>query len=578
MDKIKKIETIRHSLAHIMATAVQELYPGTKFGIGPAIESGFYYDFDLPKKISPEDLPKIEKKMRELIKKDIKFEKKIISKEEAKKIFKDQPYKLELIKEIPEKKVSIYKSGDFVDLCKGPHIKSTKNINSDGFKLTKIAGAYWRGNEKNKMLVRIYGLAFETKKELGSYLQKLDYAEKYNHRKIGKELELFAISQEVGQGLPIWLPNGFVIRRVLEDYMIQFERSYGYQHIITPHINKKELFELSGHLDYYKESMYSPIKIDNEIYYLKPMNCPAGMIVYKMKSHSYRELPLKLGELGTVYRYEKSGELHGLERVRGFTQNDAHIFCAPEQLEDQFIEIIEMLEKFYKDLGFTNYKYRLSLSDKNSSKYVGSQRRWKQAENTLKKVLSKHKIKFIEAIGEAAFYGPKLDIQAVNVFGKEDTISTIQFDFNLPERFDLTYINDKGKSQRPFVLHRALIGSFERFFAFLIEFYAGAFPVWLSPIQAQIISVSQKFNQYGKEVAKQLQDQGIRAKLNNNNETLSKKIRQGEKQKIPYLLVVGDKETRHKSVRIRKRKKGDIGEMKLDKFIKKIKKEIKNKL
>jgi len=578
MDKIKKIETIRHSLAHIMATAVQELYPGTKFGIGPAIESGFYYDFDLPKKISPEDLPKIEKKMRELIKKDIKFEKKIISKEEAKKIFKDQPYKLELIKEIPEKKVSIYKSGDFVDLCKGPHIKSTKNINSDGFKLTKIAGAYWRGNEKNKMLVRIYGLAFETKKELGSYLQKLDYAEKYNHRKIGKELELFAISQEVGQGLPIWLPNGFVIRRVLEDYMIQFERSYGYQHIITPHINKKELFELSGHLDYYKESMYSPIKIDNEIYYLKPMNCPAGMIVYKMKSHSYRELPLKLGELGTVYRYEKSGELHGLERVRGFTQNDAHIFCAPEQLEDQFIEIIEMLEKFYKDLGFTNYKYRLSLSDKNSSKYVGSQRRWKQAENTLKKVLSKHKIKFIEAIGEAAFYGPKLDIQAVNVFGKEDTISTIQFDFNLPERFDLTYINDKGKSQRPFVLHRALIGSFERFFAFLIEFYAGAFPVWLSPIQAQIISVSQKFNQYGKEVAKQLQDQGIRAKLNNNNETLSKKIRQGEKQKIPYLLIVGDKETRHKSVRIRKRKKGDIGEMKLDKFIKKIKKEIKNKL
>ncbi len=600
-QSITNLEILRHSMAHLMATAILKLWPDVRFGIGPTVADGFYYDIEIPNySLKAEDLKKIEKQMKKLISANLEFTKQEISIDEAIEMFTElkQPYKVELLNDLKKhgttiyeeiennnknntnkiSTVTLYTTGDFTDLCRGPHIASTKDLSQLTFKLNKLAGAYWRGDEHNSMLTRIYGLAFLTKNELADYLKKIEYAEKNNHRKIGKEMELFTISQEVGQGLPIWLPRGFIIRRVLEDYMIRFERSYGYDHIITPHINKQELFERSGHLSHYKESMYPPINIDDETYYLKPMNCPAGMTVYKMKPRSYKELPLKIGELGTVYRYEKSGELHGLQRVRGFTQNDAHIYCTPEQLEAQFMEVVEMLEKFYQDLGFTNYSYRLSLSDKNSDKYVGDPKLWQQAETTLKKVLTKHNIKYTEAIGEAAFYGPKLDVQAVNIFGKEDTISTVQFDFNLPERFDLTYVAADGSiNQRPFVIHRALIGSFERFFAFLIEYYAGAFPLWLAPTQVKIIAVSEKHINHCQKLVQEFKDQDIRTDIDISDETVGNKIRKAIKEKTPYMLVIGDKEISSPNLHIRQRGSDKITEMTKDKFIKHISQLITNK-
>ncbi|MFH0846297.1 MAG: threonine--tRNA ligase [Patescibacteria group bacterium] len=565
----------RHSLAHLLAMAMLKIDPSAKLAIGPAIDNGFYYDFDLSKKLEEKDLLKLEKEMKKLISQNIKFQKEEISKEEAEKLFKDQPYKLELLKEI--EKPTIYLSENFVDLCEGPHVNNTSEINPEAFKLTSIAGAYWKGDEKNKMLTRVYGLAFETKEELDKHLEMLEEAEKRNHRKIGKEMELFANIQEVGQGLPIWLPKGYAMRRVLEDYMLKMERSYGYHHILSPHINKAELFETSGHLGFYKDSMYAPIIIDNETFYLKPMNCPSAMMVYKMKPKSYRELPLKWGELGTVYRYEKSGELHGLQRVRGFTQNDAHIFCTPEQLENQFMEVMEMLEKFYKDLGFTNYTYRLSLSGDDKSKYVGNPKDWDKAEETLRNVLIKSGVKFREEKDEAAFYGPKLDVQAINVFGKEDSISTIQIDFNLAERFDLSYVDKDGNKQRPFVIHRALIGSFERFFAFLIEYYAGKFPLWLAPVQIKVLSISDKQKEYAQEIFSKLLAEDFRVEIDLNDESLGKKIRQAKMEKVPYILVIGDKELESKQITAEHRDLGNQGQISLEGFIEKIKTEIKDK-
>jgi len=575
--KSKKIETVRHSLAHILASAVQELYPKVKFGMGPAIENGFYYDFEFQQPISKDDLSRIEKKMKEIIKKNVSFEKVKLSKDQIKKIFKSQIYKKELMKELKEK-VSFYQNSNFIDVCKGPHVHSTKEINHKGFKLTKIAGAYWKGSEKRKMLTRIYGIGFETKKELADYFFKLKEAEKRDHRILGKRLELFAIYPEIGAGLPVWLPNGYRIRKTLEDYMIKLERSYGYEHILTPHIGKDTLFKTSGHLDFYKESMYAPIEIDKETYYLKPMNCPMGIMVYKSKSHSYRDLPIKMGEFGTVYRYEKSGELSGLVRVRGFTQNDAHIFCTEDQLLDQFLEVFEMLKKFFKDLGFTNYKFRLGLGDpeKEKYKYCGTKKAWKHAEKTIKLALDKTGVEYYEAIGEAAFYGPKLDVQAIDSLGREESVSTIQIDFNLPEKFNLTYVNSKGEKKQPFVIHRALIGSFERFFAFLIEFYAGNFPLWLAPEQIWVLPISSQHNKYAKEVQKQLIKNDFNCKLKDENETISKKIRNGEVQKIPYLLVVGDKEVKAKSVSPRFKGK-NLGLVKLTTFINKRKIDIENK-
>lgn len=596
MNKDEKLDRLRHSMSHVMAAAVLELYPTVKFAIGPPIDSGFYYDFDFGKdtkktktheknekdSIGADDLPKIEKKMRELIKKNLEFERFELKIDEAIKREKqaEQKYKVELLNDLKkegEQSVSYYRLGKFTDLCRGPHVKSSGELKSDSFKLMSLAGAYWRGDEKREMLTRIYAAAFISKEDLVKHLEMLKIAEERNHRKIGKEMGLFAIFSEVGQGLPIWLPHGYTMRRVLEDYMWKLERSFGYVHILTPHINPEALFEQSGHLDFYNESMYAPLTIEGEKFYLKPMNCPAAMMVYKMKPKSYRELPLKLGEFGTVYRYEKSGELHGLQRVRGFTQNDAHIFCTPEQLEEQFIEVVKILEIFYKDVGFDNYYYRLSLADFAKEKYVGDKKDWEQAEKTLIAVLKRHKLKFVTAKGEAAFYGPKLDVQAVNVFGKEDSISTIQVDFNLPERFALDFIDSNSKKKRPFVIHRALIGSFERFFAFLIEQYAGNFPVWFAPVQVKLIAVSEKHVKYTQKLARDFTGEDIRVEVDDSDETVGKKIRNAVKERVPYMLVIGDKEVNSDKLHVRDRGSDKVREIKQAGFVKEIKEKVEKK-
>jgi threonyl-tRNA synthetase len=580
-EEISKIEKMRHSASHILAQAVLTLYPDTKIGIGPAIDDGFYYDFEFSTPIEEEDLKKIEKEMKKIVKKNLPFKQIFMSREEAKKYLKtiDQNYKLELLEEIPDKEVSFFTTGDndFIDLCRGPHVENTKEIGH--IKLLKTAGAYWRGDENNKMLTRIYGTAFETKDQLKEYLNKLELAEKRNHRVLGKQLKLFALIPEIGQGLPVWLPRGYKIRRILENYMIKLEEDYGYVHILTPHINKDELFKISGHLKFYKDSMYAPIKVEDETYYLKPMNCPAGMMVYKMEPKSYRDLPYKMGELGTVYRYEKSGELQGLQRVRGFTQNDAHIFCTKEQLEDQIEEIMDLLDIFYEDVGFNKYKYVLALSDteSNPEKYAGDPERWRTAEDTLRKVLKSRKVEYEEIPGDAAFYGPKIDVLAENVFGKEDAISTIQLDFNLPEKFDITYVDSDGEEKEPFVIHRALSGSFERFFAFLIEHHGGDFPLWLAPEQVRIIPISENHTEYAQKVYKLLKDVDIRVDIDDRNKSMQSRIRDAEKMKIPYVAVVGDKEIETDTVSVRSRLNKELGLMKNQEFIDYLKEEIRTK-
>jgi len=570
-----KIDIIRHSLSHVMAHAVTDIFKDVKFGIGPTIENGFYYDFELPRSLTPEDLPKIAKRMRELIKKDIKFEKKLISKTEAKKIFsarggsvfggKNQPYKLELIKEIKEKNVSIYKSGDFLDLCSGPHIKSTKEINPDAFKLTKIAGAYWRGDEKKPMLQRIYGVAFSAKKELDDYLKKQKEAEKRDHRILGQKLDLFHIDEEVGPGLILWHPKGALLVRTIEDFWIKEHMANGYEILKTPHVGRIKLWQTSGHTDFYKENMFGPMEVEGDEYLIKPMNCPFAMKIYKSSIKSYRDLPLRWGELGTVYRYEKSGVLHGLTRVRGFTQDDAHIICTPDQLSNEIIKAVKLGTKLLKVFGFKDYKIYLATKPK---KYVGKPKDWEKATKTLKDALNKLKLKYEEDPEGGVFYGPKIDIKIKDSLGREWQCTTVQFDFNLPERFDMTYIDKKGKKTRPYMVHRALLGSIERFVGVLLEHYAGALPVWLSPIQVYVIPIGNNHNKYAKEIAKRLKDEGFRVKVKDENETVSKKIREGEMQKIPYMLVVGDKEIKSNSVRVRDRKKGDIGLMKYEVFYK----------
>lgn len=584
MEEIEKkaLEQMRHTASHVLALAILRLYPDTKLGIGPAIDNGFYYDFEFTEPITEEDLPKIEEEMKKIIKAKLPVNQYFKTKEEANQFYKqwEQEYKIDLLKNIEDEKISFYSLGEseFTDLCRGPHVSDTGKVGK--IKLLSIAGAYWRGDEKNKMLTRIYGTAFATNAQLEDYLEKMKIAEERNHRKIGKEMELFAIFPEIGQGLPVWLPNGYIIRRTLEDYMIKMERRYGYQHCLTPHINKEELFKISGHLDFYKDSMYAPVEIEGEKYYLKPMNCPATMMIYKMNTRSYRDLPMKIGEFGTVYRFEKSGELHGLQRVRGFTQNDAHIFCTVEQLEAQFMEVMEMLQKFYKDLGFDNYKFRLSLSDKEAEKYkfCGKREDWDMAEQTLRDVLHKNKIDFYEAVGEAAFYGPKLDVQAVNIYGKEDSISTIQVDFNLPERFDINYIDSNGEKKRPFIIHRALIGSFERFFAFLIEYYGGNFPLWIAPNQVRFIPIStEKHLDYVKILNEELLDIGVRSSVDQSEGTLQAKIRQAELDHVNYIIVVGDKEMELGTVSVRPKGGKNIGMIKKDEFLDTLVKEIKTK-
>jgi len=580
-ENIEKLERMRHSASHVLAQAVLKLYPDAKLGIGPAIDNGFYYDFEFAEPITEEDLPTIEKEMKNIIKQNLPINQVFMKRKEGMDYLSKtgQNYKLELLEDIPDEDLSFFITGDneFADLCRGPHIDSTKEIGV--IKLLKTAGAYWRGDEKQKMLTRIYGTAFETKEELKEFLEIQAEAERRNHRTLGKQLKLFAIIPEIGQGLPVWLPRGYRMRRILEEYMLELERDAGYEHILSPHINKEDLFKTSGHLGFYKESMYPPIDIEGEKYYLKPMNCPAGMMVYKLEPKSYRDLPYKLGELGTVYRYEKSGELHGLQRVRGFTQNDAHIFCTEEQLEGIIDETLDLMDTFYKDVGFDKYKFRLSISDweKKKDHYAGDPEKWKIAEETLRKVLKSRGLEYDEMPGEAAFYGPKIDIQAYNVFGKEDTVSTIQLDFNLPEKFEIRYIDENGDEKQPYVIHRALIGSFERFFSFLIEHHGGDFPLWFTPEQVYVIPISEKHREYSDNVFKDLKNAKLRVKIDDRNKSMQSKIRDAEKMKIPYIVIIGDKEMETETISIRTRKTKDQGLMKVQEFIDTLKEEIRTK-
>jgi len=566
MDNLDKK---RHSLSHLLAMAVLEKFPKAKLAIGPIIENGFYYDFD-DIKISDEDLSGLEKKMRDLIAQDLKFQKKNITATEAKKIFKTQSYKLDLIKDL--KNITTYTSGDFTDLCAGPHIKSTKEINPEGFKLTRIAGAYWRGDEKNKMLTRVYGLAFETKKELDDWLLKQGEAEKRDHRKLGVQLELFMF-HETAPAMPYWLPKGLIIINELIDFWRKEHTKYGYREIKSPLINKKELYETSGHWDHYRDNMFISQTEEKETYALKPMNCPNAMVVFASKKHSYRELPLRLSDTDTLHRYERSGTLNGLLRVREFSQDDAHIFISEDQIKDEYLKILEIAEKFY---SIFNIKYSFRLGTR-PEKFMGDAKSWNKAEKELKEILEKSKKPYSVLRGDGAFYGPKIDILMNDSLGREWQTGTIQLDFQIPKRFGLTYVDKDGKEKTPVVVHRVIYGSFERFLGILIEHLAGAFPVWLSPVQTIILPVSEKFNDYAKKVLEELKGVDVRAEIDESNETLGKKIRGAELQKIPYVLVVGEKEKTSDSVAVRERGKGDLGAMPLKNFIEKIKQEIEEK-
>ena len=583
-NKFDHLKILRHSLAHIMATAILEMFPDAKFAIGPAIENGFYYDFDLPRTLIPEDLPLIEKKMKKIIKANYPFEKANLPVEEALKKFSllKQNYKVELIKDLEkkgEKKVSVYKSGDFVDLCSGPHLDSTGEISTDAFKLTKTSGAYWKGNEKNKMLQRIYGVAFETPKELKDYLKMMQEAKKRDHRKLGKELDLFMIpSEEVGPGLVIWLPKGATIRYEIERLIHKEQTKRGYQYVYTPHIGKKQLWITSGHWNLYRDKMYAPMKIDNIEYLVKPMNCPLHIEVYKHKLRSYRDLPFKIAEVATVYRYEQPGELSGLARTRYITQDDAHIFCREDQVVSEFIEVINYIEFLYKLFGFNDLEMWLTLRDPNKKdKYLGDNKTWKIAEEAISSALTKKGYSFIRAKGEAKFYGPSLDVMVKDSLGRKWQCATVQVDFMLPQKFHLTYIGKDGKEKVPIMLHRAPLGSLERFISLLIEHYAGAFPLWLSPTQMMLLPVSEKFRHYAQSLNKKFIEIGFRSEINDADESLGKRIREAEKQKIPYLLIVGEKEAGEKTITARIRGQKKQLTLKTDEFIEKIKKEIKEK-
>jgi len=593
-----KLDVLRHSISHVLAAAVIEMFPEAKFAIGPSIENGFYYDFDLPRNLTPEDLPLLEEKMRAIIKANHPFEKTEVDTQEAKKLFKkaDQPYKVELIddlvKEEKAKKVMLYTTGPFIDLCAGPHIDSTKEIDPEAFKLTKIAGAYWRGDEKNKMLQRIYGTAWESKIQLDEYLKKIEEAEKRDHRKIGKELELFIIDQIVGAGLAMWQPKGALLWRIMEDFWYQEHLKNGYELVRTPHIGSRQLWEISGHWGFYADSMYPVLEVGQSLgdvkagkkpgakeeYLLKPMNCPFHVLIYNSHLHSYRELPLRWAESATVYRYEKSGELSGLTRVRGFTQDDAHIICTKSQVKDELKKVIDFILHMLGTFGFKEYAIYLSLRDqKNKTKYAGNDEGWNFTEKVLEEAAKEKNLSYEIEEGEAAFYGPKLDFKIKDCLGRQWQCSTLQFDFNLPEQFKMTFINEKGEKEQPYMLHRALFGSFERFIGVLIEHYAGAFPVWLSPEQVWVLPIASRHEEYAQKVAEQLKAKNIRVKVKADSETIGKKIREGEQQKIPYLLIVGDKEIEAATVAVRQRSKGDLGPMKTEKFIEKISQEIKEK-
>jgi len=546
--KEEKLEQMRHSAAHVMAEAVLFLFPEAKFAIGPAIENGFYYDFDLPRSLSPDDLPVIEQKMAEIIAADEPFVREEIDKEKAKKLFAFQPYKLELIDEIPEEKVSLYRQGSFVDLCRGPHLSSSGGVKA--FKLVSIAGAYWRGDEKNPMLQRIYGIAFETKKALDEHLKKLEAATKRDHRKLGRELDLFSIHEEAGPGLVHWHPKGAVVRRIIEDFWKDEHIKRGYDIVYTPHLAKLDLWKTSGHWEFYRDYLYSPMDVEGQEYIVKPMNCLGHILIYKTKQHSYRELPMRFAELGTVYRYERSGVLHGLSRVRGFTQDDAHIFCRFDQLEDEVVGVLELALFMVDTFGFAKYQVMLSTRPE---KFAGSLEVWDGATETLRKALSRLEIPHRIDPGEGVFYGPKIDIKFEDAQGRAWQGPTIQVDFNLPQRFDVAYIGEDSREHLVAMVHRTVLGSMERFLASLIEHYGGVFPVWLAPVQVMVIPVADRHLDYARKLEAELKADSVRVEVNDRSETVNLKIRQAQLDKIPYMLVVGDREVEGATVSVRMR-------------------------
>lgn len=548
------LEVLRHSTAHLMAQALKRIYGDVKFGVGPVIEGGFYYDFDMDEKVSSDDFEKIEKTMKQIVNENYKIERKVVSREEAKDFFKDDPYKLELIDAIPEdENVTLYSQGEFTDLCRGVHVPSTSKIKE--FKLLSTAGAYWRGDSDNKMLQRIYGTAFFDKKDLKAHLEMLEERRERDHRRIGKDLELFTNNQLVGAGLPLWLPNGATIRREIERYIVDKEVSMGYDHVYTPVLANVELYKTSGHWDHYRDDMFPPMKLDEtEEMVLRPMNCPHHMMVYNNKPHSYRELPIRIAELGTMHRYEASGAVSGLQRVRGMTLNDSHIFVRPDQIKDEFKRVVHMIQDVYEDFGFEDYTFRLSYRDpEDKEKYMDDDDMWNKAESMLKEAVDEMGLPYVEAIGEAAFYGPKLDVQVKTAMGKEETLSTAQLDFLLPERFDLSYIGSDGENHRPVVIHRGVVSTMERFVAFLTEETKGAFPTWLAPKQVEIIPVNVDLHyDYARNLQDELKSQGVRVEIDDRNEKMGYKIREAQMQKIPYQIVVGDKEVENNEVNVRK--------------------------
>lgn len=571
------LEILRHSTSHVMADAVKKLFPGAKLAIGPSIENGFYYDFDVDKPFTPEDLSGIEKEMQAIIKAKIPFIRKEISRDDALKLMdkKGEPYKTELLNELTDQKITLYQHGDFVDLCRGPHIPDTSYVKA--FKLLSATGAYWRGSEKNKMLQRIYGTVFPSKKELDDYLKHLEEVKKRDHRRLGKDLDLFSIQyDDAGPGLVFWHPKGSMIRKIMEDFWREEHIKHGYELIYAPHIARIGLWKTSGHWDFYKENMYSPMDVDGQEYILKPMNCPGHILVYKTKIRSYRDLPIRWAELGTVYRYERSGVLQGLFRVRGFTQDDAHLFCMFNQLGDEIKGVVNFGLHIFRSFGFSDFKMVLSTRPK--EKYVGTIEDWDKATAALKKALEEIGLPYTVAEGEAVFYGPKADIHIKDSLGRDWQCFTVQVDFNLPERFDMVYTAQSGVQERPVMLHRALMGSLERFFAILIEHYGGAFPMWLAPIQSIVLPVVESQHKYAVEVKDALVKAGIRAQADLRNERLSQRIRDATNQKIPYMLIVGEKEETDKTVAVRERIKGDSGQIKLDDFINQIKNAVSKKV
>ena len=584
MEQENRLERIRHSSAHIMAQAVLEIFPQGKIAIGPPIEDGFYYDFDLPRNLTPEDLSAIEKRMRAVIHEDHPFERRELSAVEARQIFQDQPYKLELIDglekggrdEYGEKidsaaVISIYTHDDFVDLCRGPHVASTGQIDPEAIKLLNIAGAYWRGDEHNPMLQRIYGTAWESAAELDAYLNRLEEAAQRDHRNLGRDLDLFSFSQDVGPGLALWHPKGGRIRAVMEDYWAEKHRQGEYERVYTPHIGKANLWETSGHLNWYKDGMYSAIQIEDQAYYLKPMNCPFHVQIFRSRVRSFRDLPMRLAEFGTVYRYERSGTLHGLLRVRGFTQDDAHLFCRPDQMSAEIERVLEFSLSVLRDFGFKDFNMELSIRDPNNlAKYAGTEENWKMAEEALASAMAAigYPLKRVE--GEAVFYGPKIDIKVQDALNRAWQISTIQFDFWLPEAFQIEFIGSDGQPHRPYMIHRALLGSMERFFGLLIEHYKGAFPVWLAPVQAVLIPIADRHLDYADKIRADLKNAGLRIEIDDSSDRMANKIRKAQEQKIPYMLIVGDREVNNASLSLRLRSGEDIGTTDIEAFVRRV--------